>query len=75
MDLAKAFRQGTSQEVIAQIGFYYGIRGYTHRWTSTWLSLRSKQIVLDGQASDLVPVLPGVPKGSVLGPVFFLGIY
>ena len=32
----------------------------------------NKQVVLDGEALDLVPVLSTVPQGSVLGPVLFL---
>ena len=42
---------------------YYGVRGSTHKWISSWPSERCQQEVLDGQASD--PVLfiwctPGV---------------
>ena len=31
------------------------------------LSMRTQQVVLDGQASNPFPVLSGVPQGSVLG--------
>ena len=51
---------------------YYGIRGSYHKWINSWLSGRTQQVVLDGQASDPVPFLSGVPQGSVLGPILFL---
>ena len=65
MDFAKAFDKVPHRRLLHKLD-YYGIRGSTHKWISSWLSGRSQQVVLDGQSSDPVPVLPGVPQGSVL---------
>ena len=71
MDFAKAFDKVPHRRLLHKFD-YYGIRGSTHKWISSWLSGRSQQVVLDGQASDPVPVLFGVPQGSVLGPILLL---
>ena len=51
---------------------WYGIRGDTLEWITDFLSSRSQRVVLDGATSDSAPVLSGVPKGIVLGPILFL---
>ena len=66
MDFAKAFDKVPHRRLLHKLD-YYGIRGSTHS-----RSTRTQQVVLDGQASDPVPVLSNVPQGSLLGPILFL---
>ena len=58
MDFAKAFDKVPHRRLLYKLD-YYGIRGSTHKWITSWLSGRSQKVVLDGQASDPVPVLSG----------------
>ena len=71
IDFVKAFDKVLHRRLLYNLD-YYGIRGSTHKWINSWLSGRTQQVVLDGQASDPVPVLSDVPRGPVLGPILFL---
>jgi len=41
-------------------------------WIEHWLTRRSQCVVLDGETSNPVPVLSGVPQGTFLGPLMCL---
>ena len=70
-DFAQAFDKVLHRRLLHKFE-YYGIIGSTHKWINSWLSGRTQQVVLDGQASDPVSVLSSVPQGSVLRPALFL---
>ena len=70
MDFAKAFDKVPHRRLAYKLE-YYGIRNDILQWITTWLSGWTQKVVMDGVNSDL-PMLSGVPQGSLFGPILFL---
>ena len=49
-----------------------GVHHQATNWIKSFLKDRSQRVLVDGYSSDQLPVLLGVPQGSVLGPCLFL---
>ena len=42
------------------------------RFFQSFLRNRYQRVISNGQTSDWLPILPGVPQGSILGPLLIL---
>ena len=71
LDFSKAFDKVPHRELLHKLKSY-GINGCILQWISSFLCERNMRVMVDGIASRKVPVLSGVPQGTVLGPLLFL---
>ena len=50
----------------------YGVRGIPHDWFINYLSNRKQFVSFNGLSSETMPVVCGIPQGSIIGPLLFL---
>ena len=65
LDFSKAFDSVNHTKLLVELELF-GITGKLHDWFKDYLSNRSQQTTVLGVTSTPLPVLSGVPQGSII---------
>ena len=71
IDLSAAFDTVDISKLLNILQEDIGIKGTALQWLKSFLTGRTQRVKIENSLSESLPVLFGVPQGSVLGPVLF----
>ena len=71
VDLSAAFDMVDHNLLLKKLELL-GLDEKTLRWVNSYLSKRTQSVYVDGCLSPPLPVVCGVPQGSILGPLFYV---
>ena len=71
-DFSKAFDSVNHDLILNKLKYKYQIDGRLLKFIMNYLSDRKQQVVIGNTKSEVMPVLSGVPQGSIVGPILFV---
>ncbi|PVD20251.1 hypothetical protein C0Q70_20748 [Pomacea canaliculata] len=71
LDLSSAFDTINHRLLLQRLSSEAGIHGAALQWIDSYLAERSQRVIVGSASSEAVPLVCGVPQGSVLGPFLF----
>jgi len=71
IDFKKAFDSVPIRYLIYKLS-NIGIKGKLLNWISNFLSNRTASVKINNNYSDPIPIMSGIPQGTIIGPVLFL---
>ena len=71
-DFSKAFDSVNHDIILYKLKHFYHIDGRLLKFLKNYLCEREEQVVIGSSTSTRMPVLSGVPQGSILGPILFV---
>ena len=71
IDFARAFDSVVHSKLICKLSSF-GISGNLLNWIAAFLNSRFQCVVVEHCNSEWLPVLSGIPQGTVIGPLLFI---